>query len=305
MKALIYYHEADLDGKLSGAICSMALRKKNYEVTLLGWDYHKNSKMPVNWQEMADKYDKIFIVDLSIPVFLADENWFGKVVWIDHHASAIKEFATNIRGFRIDGVSAARLCWQYFFNPDYDLLNLEDFNNRDVIEPEFVALAGEYDVFFKRGDEHHMALNFAVGHLKIEEIQDLLSIFVDDFSPTNPTSIHWNLVERGYEILSYVKKISSRCLGFRMREIPNSLFVNQTIASSLIFEEDDRARHVDYVGVFSISGEGTIKASVYRKNENAEIKAFEIAKKYGGGGHHNAAGFTMPMSMFNEVFTKA
>jgi hypothetical protein len=300
-KALIYYHESDLDGRLSGAICSRELRLLGYRVTLIGWDYPKNNNMPQNWEEVAEEYDKIFIVDISIPAILDNVNWRGKVVWIDHHKSAIERHPYNIRGLRIDGVAACRLCWQYFNNPDYDLLEAIDFVNRDVDEPELVALAGEYDVFHPREDDHHMAINFALSHLSIGEIFNVLDIAKDDFSEINPTSNIWGYVEAGHSILNFVKSMSLHAKGFRYKGL-SSLFVNSSLPSSLIFSNDNRSRAVDFLGVFRMIEIGKVAVSVYRKNESSPLTAREIAEKHGGGGHNNAAGFIVSMQEFGKLF---
>jgi len=45
------------------------------------------------------------------------------LVWIDHHKSAIEKYGATTPGYRIDGVAACRLAWQWFFpiDPDAEL----------------------------------------------------------------------------------------------------------------------------------------------------------------------------------------
>ena len=108
MKTTVIYHSADFDG----IFCREIARKFLPDAELIGWDY-ANPKIPV-------PEGKFYILDLS-PECLEPEilpmSDAGRMVWIDHHASAIKKFPEVFPGYRIDGVAACRLAWQYFTLP--------------------------------------------------------------------------------------------------------------------------------------------------------------------------------------------
>ena len=88
------------------------------------------------------------------------------IVWIDHHKSSIESHAKGIPGYRIDGVAACRLAWQWFATllknvadpagvlPSETaaaiLPDREAYFERRVTEPVAVRLAGEYDIWDKR-----------------------------------------------------------------------------------------------------------------------------------------------------------
>jgi oligoribonuclease NrnB/cAMP/cGMP phosphodiesterase (DHH superfamily) len=75
-----------------------------------------------------------------------------RLVWIDHHKSSIDSHPNEIPGYRIDGVAACRLAWQWFSLSGASLPQKPDFVQRSVVEPFSVRLAGEYDIWDKRDD---------------------------------------------------------------------------------------------------------------------------------------------------------
>lgn len=90
---LCVYHSADMDGWCSGAIVN---KHCGYDVKFKGFNYSPN----FNVQEFIEKYedcDTIYIVDYSFK--LKDLGELLKsgydIVWIDHHKSAIEEYAKS------------------------------------------------------------------------------------------------------------------------------------------------------------------------------------------------------------------
>lgn len=137
----IIYHDADFDGKLSNEVCRYHLRNLHPEAAIhsYGWDYGRAVPIPlISWFDPLlgdqfsnawEEYDQIYIVDLSVDELMARPELRNKIVWIDHHKTAIDKWdsnadgsptafgASSFKGYRIDGVAACRLCWQWFTNP--------------------------------------------------------------------------------------------------------------------------------------------------------------------------------------------
>jgi hypothetical protein len=140
MSTYVIYHRADFDGEC----CREIARHFLPDATLIGWDY--GDPTPVI-PEMA----RLYILDLSVPGLMEHAD----LVWIDHHKSAIERYPSDITGYRIDGVAACRLAWQWFrsagrtLSPE-GLPELEDYRERRVEEPLAVRLAGEYDIWDRR-----------------------------------------------------------------------------------------------------------------------------------------------------------
>lgn len=157
MKTTVIYHSADFDG----IFCREIARKFIPDAELIGWDYGY-PKIP-----MPEEGD-VYILDLS-PECLADNPeikgliW-NRIIWIDHHKSAIEKFPASIPGYRIDGVAACRLAWQWFNWPapekyhkppavrdtGLSLPERQGYIDRTVTEPVAVRLAGEYDIWDHR-----------------------------------------------------------------------------------------------------------------------------------------------------------
>jgi len=137
MNIICIYHRADFDG----IFCCEILRKAfGDQATYIGWDY----KDPL--PEIPEGA-KVIMADISVEGLMHLPN----LIWIDHHRTAIERYPASISGYRIDGVAACRLAWQYFFSQDpIGLPEREAYVKRKLVEPLAVRLAGEYDVWDKR-----------------------------------------------------------------------------------------------------------------------------------------------------------
>lgn len=145
---LVIHHSADFDGIFCREI---ARRFFGEGAEYLGWDYGQ-PKIPYS----PDR--TIYILDLSpecLDLSVEGAAVAKNLVWIDHHKSAIEKFFPGIPGYRIDGVAACRLAWQWFFSGrDADMMPvLAEYKERSVNEPYAVQLAGEYDIWDKRNPD--------------------------------------------------------------------------------------------------------------------------------------------------------
>jgi len=123
MKTTVFYHSADFDG----IFCREIARKFLPDAELVGWDF-KDEPLPIPEGQiyvMDLPVDRLFGMDFTKliagpspidPVRLFVES-LGRIIWIDHHKSSIESHPKDIYGYRIDGVSAARLAWQFFTHP--------------------------------------------------------------------------------------------------------------------------------------------------------------------------------------------
>ena len=143
MKTLVIYHKADFDGIFCREIAKKFLG--TVDVEYVGWDYGDSDAI------VPPGIERIYMLDISVEAWMGD----NRLIWIDHHKSAIEKYPTTIPGYRIDGVAACRLAWQWFTatesnDPISSPPTKEGFVNRDVAEPLAVRLAGEYDIWDKR-----------------------------------------------------------------------------------------------------------------------------------------------------------
>jgi oligoribonuclease NrnB/cAMP/cGMP phosphodiesterase (DHH superfamily) len=274
MKVIGIYHSADLDGFTSGAII-----KKNFpEAQLIGWDY--GNPIP-NLPDGA----RVIMSDISFPIeeMVAIGNRC-KLLWIDHHISAIKayeEYCEKNGGAPFEAyvetkLAACELTWMYF-NPDYEW------------NPESVKLLGTYDSW--RDDDKNYWENYV---LPYQYGMRLICNSVDTF----PVGVLENnhrcveIIQKGETVLKYQRqqnKIQCRKASFEIEwNGLRCICLNGGSFNSLAFDYVYRENKHDVMMPFQFNGK---KWTVSLYSTKEEIDCSEIAKTMGGGGHKGAAGF--------------
>lgn len=275
--ALIIYHKADFDGLMSAAVVSLA----EPNATLFGWNYDEPPVVKVD-----PNVERVYVVDLSMDSVLMDD---PRVVWIDHHKTAIAKYKKSIAGLRIDGVAACRLCWQYCFGDPSK--TKEDYVNCKVYEPELVKLLGEYDVWTLSDDAVNLqyGLTAEIGGKsnpkQIEWLRDVVAVHepLDDFI------FHGNIIKQWHQI--FAKKVITQSGYEVLFEGLKFLAINSAHAiGSLWF---DGVSHEGYDGLMSLRLKGDDKVSVSLYGTGKDVDLSKIAVKYGGGGHKAACGFSI------------
>lgn len=307
MRTTVIYHSADFDG----LFCREIARKFLPEAELIGWDYG-DPKIPFP----AD--GTVYVLDLAPdclqPAVPAPPNTdcLSRMIWIDHHKSAIEKFDAAIPGYRIDGVAACRLAWQWFAesmatSPDTgqpirrDVLKSpaylpqkKDFIDRTVSEPYAVRLAGEYDIWDKRDPNAEL---FQHG-LKSQS----LSPHQWGLLLKNDISFVDQLLDQG-TVLRYARDREYNEVitqqGFDVQfEGLTFLACNshELDIRSQLFEAGIKPHHDGLLG-FTFTGKDW-RVSLYGVPGKPEIDLSPIAVKYGGGGHRQACGFRVPKTNF-------
>jgi len=304
MKTTVIHHSADFDG----LFCREIARKFLPDAKLIGWDYG-DKKLPI-------PEGQTYILDLS-PDSLEDGH-LANVIWIDHHKTAIDKYGSSLPGYRIDGVAACRLSWQWFMHcalPDHDGHELplkQDYINRRVIEPLSVRLAGEYDIWDKRDlnaelfqhglrsrdlENDWANLLELDRRMSISEIESLIDVghtkdlLKPDGTTPNPTVIR--LLDQGRGI-QYAKAHENESIiknmGFTIQfEGLTFLACNHARYNSLLFTAGLKPEHDACFG-FKYS-KGKWEVSLYHAPGKEHHDLSQIAVKYGGGGHRGACGF--------------
>lgn len=316
----IIYHDADFDGKLSNEVCGFHLNRlhPNANIHSYGWDYGR----PVPEVQWTD-YDAIYIVDLSVDELMARPELRDKIVWIDHHKSAIEKWDATpsdaepepeaFRGLRIDGVAACRLCWAWFtwgklpkdvLPSKQDCippLNKSVFVDREIDEPELIRLAGEYDVWDHR-DPDAKALQFGLRAFEAHEFEMLC---LEQFRRGLPgINLLYEAIAKGRAIKSYCDKQNNEYSDAYARTLEWQglifcvLNIGQRGNSDLLrggLKPEHQAgfawRHTGDVVIVSL----------YHVPGHEDIDLSEIAKLYGGGGHKGACGFRVTLKQLAEI----
>jgi uncharacterized protein len=262
-----FYH-TDMDGHCAGAIVYNAFSGEG-------------EFFPINYNQ-AFPFDKIeedemvVIVDFS----LQKEGDFDRlleitpnVIWIDHHKTAIekwKHMEDSVKGIRRDGIAGCELTWEYFFP------------KKPV--PKVVTLLGDYDTWtFKYGEDTN-------------KLQAGIRLF-----RTNPDAIEWDAwlrpdyepteeIKAGETALKYRDNYYAELIKawsfFPEFEGYKAIACNAGNVSSQMF--DTVTEDYDIMMPFVFDGKRW-SVSIYTKKKDIDVS--ELAKKYGGGGHKQAAGF--------------
>lgn len=314
-KTTCIYHRADFDG----LFCREIARKFLPDAQLIGWDYGD----PLI--EIPDA-GLVYILDLSPECLAAlsedhaDYNWlWPRVIWIDHHKTAIEKFNASIPGYRIDGVAACRLAWFYFtalerykaqtttadftwFQGHYPWAAKQDFVDRKLEEPYAVRLAGEYDIWDKRDPKAEI---FQLG-LRSRELlswhwRDLLDNTVSDslkgtgMEQTSSELLSTALLQSGHTLKFVRDQEYSEVIleqGFDVQfEGYKYLACNshELDIRSQLFDAGLKPEHDGCLG-FTFNGKDW-RVSLYGVPSKPDIDHSVVAKKYGGGGHRAACGF--------------
>lgn len=286
MKTTVVHHSADFDG----VFCREIAHKFLPDAELIGWDY---SDGPIPFPE-----GQVYVLDLSPECFesLPDFNEVGRrLVWIDHHKSAIEKWPKVIPGYRIDGVAACRLAWQWFQGyAEWDggqegppMPVKEEYIGRKLREPIAVRLAGEYDIWDKRDPDAELLQH----GLRGRDLAKIWPLLLEDSERGRERVT--DLLESG-KAIQYAKTKENESIithqGFTIDfEGLKFLACNHARYNSHLFTAGLKPEHDACFG-FKFS-KGKWEISLYHAPGKEHHDLSKIAVKYGGGGHRGACGF--------------
>jgi hypothetical protein len=304
MKTTVIYHSADFDG----LFCREIARKFLPDAELIGWDH---GDKPIDSSLLHSS--KVIVLDLPLDTLFGlkfKDGWIcrgdeqiqpidrwdsSNIIWIDHHKSSLESHPSDIPGYRIDGVAACRLAWQWFqvatetdLKHRADLMPLkQDFIGRSVSEPFAVRLAGEYDIWDKRDPDAELFQHGLRGVPLTDGIWDEL------LQPKNLPNLVGSILETG-EVIQYVKTNENESIikdiGFDLEwEGLKFLACNAARYNSHLFTAGLTSEHDACFG-FKWTGK-TWSVSLYHAPGKEHHDLSLIAKKHGGGGHRGACGF--------------
>ncbi len=264
------------------------------DAKLIGWDF-ADAKLPL------PSSGPVYVLDLppdclDVPVDAINNQ--GRLVWIDHHKSAIEKFSPNIPGYRIDGVAACRLAWQWFNDepPNFakrggdqrTMPSKDDFVERRVNEPLAVRLAGEYDVWCHEpsgGDD--IVFQFGLDAYGCIDWDELLQ------GQEHSADVH-RILNAGLFAMACYKKRDADIMrersfiveweGLKFLAITTARCNSQTFAARDVPETG----HDALMGFFYNGRAWTV--SLYHAKHRTDIDLSQIAVKHGGGGHAGACG---------------
>lgn len=275
---MVCLHHDDMDGECSGAIVYDFYLLKREKVDC----YSCTHNLPIPFEKIK-KDEKVYMVDYSLSEKDFDKllNITKDVVWIDHHKSAIDKFKDTdvsvLEGIRRVGESGCELTWEYFHGKD-----------KKVKIPTVVKMLGRYDVW-----------DFSLyGKDKLSSLQEYCKTI--DTSPPAKIWKKWlestysprEEIEIGSRYVEYRNSVWKNFLdkwGFETDFEGHSAIACNTASVNSEFFESVSNKGYDLLILFIHDGEKWVFSLYTLKSK---IDCSKIALKYGGGGHHNAAGFS-------------
>lgn len=269
MTTLCIYHN-DVDGCASAAVTRFAIGDT---VMMHEISYGE----PTPWDKIAD-VKHVIIVDFSLP--LPDMKRIAMermLTWIDHHKSAIEEVneeARNWAGLRDLNEAACVLTWKYFY-PHKHI-------------PKALILIGDRDIW-RREEPDSGAFNEGIRQEQTHPNNSQLwkPLLSDD------SSVVESLISKGQPLLSAKLQAMRRFVsryGFPVIfEGWRTLAVNRRGDGDLGQYIHDQGYDIGYCYLEGSQG-GKIITFVTLFSGNVDVSI--IARKYGGGGHQGAAGFS-------------
>lgn len=230
-------------------------------------------------EENLHKYDKVIITDVS-PSYNSVEMLAGETdtVIIDHHATSekLKDFPFTIHD---TSASATMLTYQWLKKQNYDVESYE----------EFATCVNDVDMWqLKRADSLKMAILFNLFGIERMEKRFMGSPYTGF---TEMEDLLITLEEERKE--AYINKaMRNMYTGKDFRGYTFCAVFSESYASELgnRIIQDGTA---DYVALINAQGK---KVSL-RSRKEVDIRL--IAEGNGGGGHKNAAGFSIKNENFN------
>lgn len=269
-------------------MCSGAIARHFYEGK--GYTKDKNLKLyPINYEDSfpwddIQKEDTVVMVDFSLQAAgdMGKLSQMCELIWIDHHKSALAELKDlKVGGVRDTNFAGCELTWKFFFH--------------DVKLPKFVFLLGRYDIWDMSDkalwDSHILPFQFGMKAYETRPEVDgnILSrlVYVQDYDKFVEETValghkiqkYQQGMDKGYaEEMAYdVEFDGLKCVAMNLRGNSNTF--------KSVYDEK---KH-DAMLMYFYTNKGVYTVSLYTTKKDVDCS--KIAKKHGGGGHAQAAGF--------------
>lgn len=233
-------------------------------------------------------YKRVRILDISPNrKTLTIASVFDEVVWIDHHKIEISDIPSNIKLINEYSESTAKLVSKIFGIEDkiVDIANEIDTNNVKSPEAEFFrslisAIKWKFKQYQNIKFRQIVKMLSFKGFSELEKDESMTKI-IEEYNFWLNSNIEKSLsTVKNYEISSKKILIVEGFYGIPVYEIYNRLSTKENFDILIvIYRKIDKFRKI-------------IKSKIEFRGRNGN-NVLEIAKKFNGGGHENAAGCTV------------
>lgn len=293
MNYVLYHHPC-----ADGFTAAWVVKKSIPDCVLIPCNYGKT--WPI---EKLKACDTLYIVDFSIPPEQITDLYAKNVnmIWLDHHKGALETYAeAGVLSLFIEYIydvnrSSAGICWDYFFPYISRPTMLNAVEDRDLWKfqldktKELSAYVFSYEYTIDNWDKlmsssaselvKKMAGGSAILRKQEKDINELLSekhlLFIDN-CPIWALNVPYIFASDACD---------------KMESIP--LMITQGVETGNCLE----GNLPKFVATYYNNGKD-YKFSLRSASDGADV--CEIAKRFGGGGHKHAAGFSIPVEFMRE-----
>lgn len=273
-KIVCIYHN-DNDGITAAGIVNLEFSNVKFIPMDYGWDFDMN--------EIKDK--TCIVVDFSFPNMQEIKDNCKSLIWIDHHKTAMENNPEiwndkDVLGIRNLTKAGCELTWEYLMPKNAKI-------------PNVVKWVGDYDTWtFKYDETKAFGASFGV-EIKTPNAVDLKQLLTG----VSAQVIEDDLIEKGEILLKAqidrVKESFKQGRKIKFHSL-NGFICNSNVDDSNLGNYICKQGYD--VGIVWSVDKDLIRVSL---RSIGETDVSIIAKKHGGGGHKNAAGFELPLNDIN------
>ena len=276
----------DLDGHGAAAI----VKQNHPDANVIITNYNKPLRL-----DKIRPYDIVYVTDfsLSFETFNILKRRNCRLIWIDHHISAINNLTAegwDCEGIRNTQYSGTALTWMYF-NPD------KKFEQA----PYFVKLINWYDLWQHDKDPNIRPFQYGAGLWDTRPGYVAGDRFWNDlYSNGVGDRLLQNIIRHGKMIQEYsvrYQKLLCKDLAYKTTLTSGAIGTRTIMAmatragNSSVFENLDLAGvDATFVGQFMSGQSNQYRCSMYSPDGVKQV--LDIVQMFGGGGHPTAAGFS-------------
>jgi len=310
--ALIAYHANCIDGFMAATIAADFMGLRDFGYTLVPMHYTPESESALLLEAGVIDYAEIYILDFSVSVdTLKELGSLGntKVTLLDHHKTAFEKYfpnfiftSTSYANTSLHGVaivldnmlSGAGIAWRYF--------------HPDVPAPALVRYVQDYDLWLYdfRDDTRYMnkylqalPLDVRVWMREVSNAESSIACLKDMLAVGKKLQ-----AEHDKKVADVVAK------KFTISIEEGLIFTVECDDKSLVSDVGHRLAEINQkFGCIAIgsSYSYTPEAATYTWSLRSigDVDVSTIAKMHGGGGHKNAAGFTVSKEIHESLILGA
>ena len=279
MKAIVVYHNKDMDGFCSGAIARLEFERQGIEAEMFGWDY--NDPLP---DSFFFEGKDVILTDISFPADLMKNirTVANSFHWFDHHISAIRDSEAygydDVYGIRKVGDSATKIIYEHYVGR---------------VLPQVAYWVDRYDVWKQGSDWQTVMINqYGMRALLPDPAED-----INTWKKALAGKLTERIADKGFTLYDFIKqenyKVAKRSFDLEFEGL-KFLALNwqggSTVLESRITPEYDGMLMFYYTGK-------EWSVSLYGNGKDIDLSL--IAKKFAGGGHRDSCGFKLDQMDFN------